>query len=216
MTKAATVNGGIHINGAASQIPALDAADRILADIPKRGKYRCIVVDPPWNQGKTGRRSVRPAQGVALDYPTMRLEEIKRLPIPQLASGDSFLWLWATNSKDRHSKRPVLSMAFELLEHWGFTFHTMITWDKKTGPCPFSPYQVISEHVLFAWRGSAKFERAHLGKMRTIIRGSAKGHSVKPMEFYEQIRAAFPGPRLDIFARAKRLGFDGWGDEYQD
>jgi len=40
----------------------------------KAGQYRCIVIDPPWDQGKTGLRSVRPNQGVVLDYPTLTQE----------------------------------------------------------------------------------------------------------------------------------------------
>jgi hypothetical protein len=35
------------------------------------GKYRVIVVDPPWNQGKTGRRKTRPNQTTTLDYKTI-------------------------------------------------------------------------------------------------------------------------------------------------
>ncbi len=183
-------------------------------NFPAYGKYSCIVIDPPWNQGKTGKRGVRPAQGVSLDYPTMRFEEIKRLPVGEWAKRNSFLWLWATNSKDRALKRPILSMAFELMEHWGFTFHTMITWDKKTGPCPFGPYQVVSEHVLFGWRGKAKFKREQLGKMKTVFQESSVGHSIKPASFYDHVRSAFNGPRLDVFARRKHRGFEGWGDEY--
>lgn len=145
----------------------------------------------------------------------MCFEEIKHLPVSEWAQPNSFLWLWATNSKDKNSKRPVLSMAFELLEHWGFTFHTMITWDKKTGPCPFSPYQIVTEHVLFGWRGKARFNRSRLGKMKTVFRESSTRHSVKPASFYEHIRLSFTGPRLDVFARQKHKGFDGWGNEYQ-
>ncbi len=179
-------------------------------------KYRCIVMDPPWNQGKTGKRSVRPGQECTLDYSTLRLEQIKRVPISDWAQRNAFLWLWATNSKDKHSKRPILSMAFELLEHWGFTFHTMITWDKKTGPCPFSPYQVVTEHVLFGWRGKADFKRNKLGKMKTVFQETSTGHSIKPASFYRQIRHSFDGPRLDVFARGKHEGFDGWGNEYKE
>ncbi|MDA7962885.1 MAG: MT-A70 family methyltransferase [Alphaproteobacteria bacterium] len=201
-----------------ANFPAREAGGRAVfngaGDFPAK-KYRCIVVDPPWNQGKTGKRSVRPRQGCSLDYATMRLEEIKSVPVHDWARSNSFLWLWATNSKDKNTKRPVLSMAFELLEWWGFTFHTMITWNKKTGPCPFSPYQVVTEHVLFGWRGKAQFDPNRLGKMKTVFHETSTRHSVKPASFYEHIRQSFSGPRLDVFARQKHKGFDGWGNEYQ-
>lgn len=178
------------------------------------GKYRCLVVDPPWQQGKTGKRSVRPNQGIALDYPTMAFGDIKALPVPEWAAEESYLWLWATNSKDRQTKEPVVKMAFDLLEHWGYTFNTMLTWDKKTGPCPFGPYQIVSEYALFAWRGAARFDREHLGRMKTVFSETSRGHSIKPRGLYEHIRKTFPGPRLDVFARQKHPGFDGWGNEY--
>jgi len=51
---------------------------------PPAGRYRCIVIDPPWPVQKIEREE-RPDQGVALDYPTMTLGEIASLPIPDIA-----------------------------------------------------------------------------------------------------------------------------------
>ena len=113
---------------------------------PLAGQYRCLVVDPPWDQGKTGKRSVRPNQGTNLDYPTMTYDEVAALPVGEWAAPNAFLWLWATNSRSRSSKRPILLQAFELMEHWGFRYYTVLTWDKRTGPCPFGPYQITTEH----------------------------------------------------------------------
>lgn len=179
------------------------------------GKYRCLVVDPPWNQKKTGKRSVRPRQGINLDYPTMGYSDICAIPIPQWASTNAFLWLWATNSKERKTKQPVLKMAFDIMEHWEFKYYTTITWDKKTGPCPFGPYQIVTEHVLFGYRGKAIFPRDCLGKMKTVFQESSTAHSVKPDSLYHHIKNFFDGPRLDVFARQRRSGFDGWGNQYE-
>lgn len=181
----------------------------------QQGKYRCLVIDPPWNQGKTGKRSVRPAQTTNLDYPTMPYEAIRDLPVAQWASENAFVWLWATNSKERKTGIPVLRMAFDLLQAWGFKYYTTITWDKKTGPCPFGPYQVVTEHVLFGYRGKAIFPRACMGKTKTLVQETTKAHSVKPDVLYQHIREWFKGPRLDVFARKRREGFDGWGDQYE-
>lgn len=182
---------------------------------PYAGQYRCLVVDPPWNQGKTGKRSARPNQGTDLDYPTMVFDDIKNLPIGNWGDENCFLWLWATNSKERRSGMPVLKMAFDLVEHWGFTFYTMITWDKRTGPCPFGPYQIVTEHALFCYRGKVVFPRECMGKMKTVFRETPTAHSVKPDALYEHINRHFHGPKLDVFARRKRRGFDGWGNEYR-
>ena len=177
-------------------------------------KYKCIVIDPPWNQGKTGKRSVRPNQGVSLDYPTMSKKELLELPIQDCSDNNCYLWLWVTNSKDKETKEPILKMSFDLIDKWGFEYYTMITWNKKTGPCPFGPYQIITEHILFAYKGSAKFKKSSLGKMQTMFTEASTMHSVKPNSFYADICKYFDGPRIDVFARQKRLGFDGWGNEY--
>ncbi len=178
-------------------------------------KYKVIVVDPPWNQGKTGKRKVRPNQTTTLDYPTLSKEELLKLPIGQWATKEqSFLWLWATNSKDRNTGEPILKMSFELMERWGFKFYTMITWNKRTGPCPFGPYQIVTEHVLFGYKGKAVFNRDCLGKMQTFFTETSTIHSAKPDSFYQQLTEYFEGPRLDVFSRQIRDGYDGWGNEY--
>lgn len=177
-------------------------------------KYKVLVIDPPWPQGKTGKRGVRPNQGTKLDYPTMTKKELLELPVKDWAEDQSFIWLWATNSKDKKTGEPILKMAFDLMESWGFTFYTMITWDKKTGPCPFGPYQITTEHILFGYRGTVKFDKKSLGKMKTCFTESATAHSVKPDSFYQLINEYFDGQKLDVFARQVRDGFDGWGNEY--
>ena len=183
-------------------------------DLPQ-GHYRVLVVDPPWNQGKTGLRSVRPNQTTVLDYPTLSKQELMELPVPDWANQDSaFLWLWATNSKDEDSKEPVLAMALDLMEHWQFKYYTTVTWLKGTGPCPFGPYQITTEHVLFGYRGKATFNRQQLGKLQTHFYAHPGIHSSKPNVFYRDIAKYFDGPRLDVFARQRREGFDGWGNEY--
>ena len=177
-------------------------------------KYSCIVVDPPWNQRKTGKRLARPKQVSTLDYPVMNFNEIKSINIPEIAAEHSFLWLWATNSKDQQQKKPILVLAFELMEFWGFTYHTILTWNKRTGVCPFSPYQITTEHLLFGCKGKVQFPKESLGKMKTFFEETPKKHSEKPSIIYEHIEKYFPGNKIDMFARRKHSGFDGWGNEY--
>lgn len=177
--------------------------------------YKCIVVDPPWDQGKTGKRSVRPNQGTTLDYPTMTMDEIAALPISDWATEDAFLWLWATNSRSRSSGRPILVQAFELLEHWGFRYYTALTWDKSTGPCPFGPYQITTEHCLFGYKGKAQFPKESLGKMKTAFTAPVTRHSEKPSILYDCVSRYFDAPRLDVFARRRHPGFEAWGNQVE-
>lgn len=178
------------------------------------GSYRTIVVDPPWDQGKTGLRSVRPNQGVSLEYPTMTQEEIFRcVPLAEWAADNAFLWLWATNSRSRSSGKPILQQAFELMDSWGFRYYTMLTWSKGTGPCPFGPYQITTEHCLFGYRGKCEFPKESLGKMKTAFESTPKKHSEKPRILYEHIQRYFPSHRLDVFARRAHDGFEAWGEQ---
>lgn len=180
------------------------------------GKYSCLVVDPPWQQKKTGKRKCRPNQTQYLDYPTMTKDELINLPIPLWSKTNSFIWLWVTNSKDYKTKMPIIKTGFDLLDKWGFTYFTMLTWDKKTGACPFAPYQITTEHVLFGYKGKVQFNKESLGKMKTCFEGKKGRHSEKPQELYDFIARYFPAPRLDVFARQKRPYFEGWGNEYNN
>ena len=179
------------------------------------GRYRCVVVDPPWDQGKTGKRAVRPNQGIDLSYPTMTYDDIAALPIGDWAARDSFIWLWATGSRSRSSGKPILVQAFELLEHWGFRYYTILTWNKETGPCPFGPYQITNEHCLFGYRGKCSFPKDSMGKMKTVFWAPTRRHSEKPAYHYDNIRRYFEAPRLDVFARRRHEGFDAWGNEVE-
>lgn len=183
--------------------------------ITQDDNFDVIVVDPPWNQGKTGKRGCRPNQGTKLDYSTLSFEEIKLLPIKQWSKEDTFIFLWVTNSKDKKTKRPIIQMGFDLLETWGFTYNTFITWDKKTGPCPLSPFQIVTEHVIFGYKGKVNYNKESLGKIKTCFTETTKAHSIKPDSFYECIDQYFSGKKLDVFARKKRKGFQGWGDQYE-
>lgn len=201
---------------AASPQPSGTSRAGVCAAPPQAGEYRCVVVDPPWDQGKTGRRVCRPNQGTELDYPTLSAADILRTaPVGEWAGPQSLIWLWATNSKSRSSGRPVLVHAFELLERWGFEYYTLVTWNKQTGPCPFGPYQITTEHCLFGYRGKFDTPEELRGQLKTCFDARATGHSRKPRAFYEFIAAHFAGPRLDVFARKPHDGFDGWGNEYE-
>lgn len=56
-----------------------------------------------------------------------------------------------------------------------------------------------------------KFLRA--GKLNWLKTNMGKKHSAKPNEFYKLVEAMSPAPRIDIFARKRRHGWDVFGDE---
>lgn len=84
-----------------------------------KAKYSLLYVDPPWSYGNTI------SNGAAADhYSTMKLIDIKRLPVWELAAENSVLAMWYTGTHNQE--------AIELAEAWGFTVRTMkgFTWVK--------------------------------------------------------------------------------------
>jgi N6-adenosine-specific RNA methylase IME4 len=170
-----------------------------LAPLPT-GKYACIVCDPPWEMDIIT-QEIRPWQ-VNLAYPTMGKEQLFAFPLPDLAADDCHLYLWFTH---RH-----LLLALRLCEHWGFRYECLLTWDKSGGFTPFHSFQRTTEHALFCRRGSLKLLRDGLS---LCIREKRREHSRKPEAFYELVKQASPGPRVDLFSRENRDGFTCWGNE---
>jgi N6-adenosine-specific RNA methylase IME4 len=169
---------------------------------PPPGRYACVVIDPPWPITKIVTRH-RPWQGVDLDYPTMSLEDIGRLPVRDLTENDAHLYLWVTHR--------FLPDGLRLAIGWGFKYQCLMTWNKATGVVPFS-WMYDTEHVIFATRGNLKV--AKRGMRLSFDEPPVRdGHSTKPEVFYDRVRLASPEPRLELFARRQRAGFDAWGNE---
>jgi N6-adenosine-specific RNA methylase IME4 len=166
------------------------------------GMYRCIVIDPPWPIKKIEREE-RPNQGIELDYPTMTIDEIAALPISDLADeAGCHLYLWVTQK--------YLPAGLEMVKGWGFKYQCLMTWRKNVGITPYS-WMYDTEHVIFARRGNLPLNTLGL---RLSFDAPVQGHSVKPNIFYEErVIQVSPRPRLDMFARREREGFEVWGNE---
>lgn len=174
--------------------------ERKLPSLPK-GKFRCIVIDPPYDVKKI-ERAERPNQYKEMDYPIMSVDEIKELPIPDLAEQKGcHVYLWTTHK--------YLPSALRIFEAWGVKYQCLMTWVKKTGMTPFS-WMYNTEHVLFGRIGSLDLKRKGI---KLSFFGRSERHSQKPEEFDEIVRQASPEPRLEMFARKKKKGFVVWGNE---
>lgn len=165
------------------------------------GKYRCIVIDPPWPMQKI-EREVRSDQGAELDYPVMSIEDIVALDVVGLADeAGCHLYLWTTHK--------FLPNALAITEAWGFRYQCLMTWTKPTGFTPYS-WMYNTEHVIFARCGNLDLLQKGL---KLGMEAPTTRHSAKPDVFYERVVAASPGPRLEMFARQPRTGFEVWGNE---
>lgn len=167
-------------------------------------KYRTILIDPPWKQPMIKNTFARRKfTATSLPYPTMELRDIKNLPVGELAEIGCHLWLWTTNW--------FLRDGFDCLDSWGFNYLAPITWRKPSGVgCWFVH---VTQTLLFGYYGTCKFNRARF--LPTVFDARAGKHSTKPEASYELIEKVSDSPRLEMFARRPRLGWDVWGDEVE-
>lgn len=170
--------------------PAEDEAPAPPAD----GTYACIVIDPPWQYGNKATR------GAAEDhYPTMSIDELEQLELP--GSEQAHLYLWVTNG--------FLAEGLHLMKVWGYEYKTVLTWCKpQIGLGNY--FRNSTEHVLFGIRGGLRTLRNDVPTHFTAKRGQ---HSAKPDSFYDLAESCSPGPRMEMFARRRRFGWDAWGNE---
>lgn len=106
--------------------------------------YRTIVADPPWPypdgalpyQASVGRRF--------LPYPTMTIEEIKALPVPEISDHQAHLYLWTTTS--------FLEQAFSVVRAWAFNVSAVLVWCKphRKDSLMGGDYAANVEFVVFA------------------------------------------------------------------
>jgi len=172
-------------------------------------RFSTLLVDPPWNYGDTGRKSLcRPGQRGAPQnhYPTMVDDDIVALPIGALAADDALLILWAT--------WPKAETAFRAIEAWNFRYITGFPWVKVTNLETFTlkygtGYYArgATEMVLLGRRGKAPPRNDYAG----IISESFQ-HSRKPLGIH-QYAEGFPGPHVEVFARRPVPGWVTLGDD---
>ena len=166
--------------------------------------YRTILIDPPWNYDMAGKRHVgrSPRKQAQDHYRTMTLPEITALPVEEVSDTNAHLYLWTTNA--------FIHEACHLIDAWGFRQISMITWVKDRMGTGWY-FRGQTEHMLFSVCGSLPIPPELRGV--TFFTGGVGRHSEKPEEGFELIERASPAPRLELFARRTRDGWDTWGDE---
>lgn len=166
--------------------------------------YGVIYADPPWryDHSKTDSRKIEN------QYPTMGLDEICALPVPEFSADDCVLFLWATS--------PKLAESMQVVTSWGFTYRTCAVWDKERIGMGYY-FRQQHELLLVATKGSPGTpEPQH--RISSVIRSRRDTkHSKKPVEVYETIEAMYPNvKRIEVFARETRTGWDCYGNEVND
>lgn len=184
------------------------------------GQYRTIVADPPWPMVKIGVTEKgtgsdideirRASEGRSIGYPTMSIADITHLLMEILnkcgpADGGHF-YLWTTQKFIRHAFQYVIP---EIQKETEYKYRSTMVW-MKPGGITFNSYQYNAEFILFLVKNDFPLDEVGI---QLAFRAPRKGHSIKPDKFFELIKRASPEPRLELFARKQRDGFDIWGDE---
>ena len=188
------------VNGAHKLLKTAQAAESIRGEPPAlpKGPFRVIVCDPPWTYENRAEDETHRASN---PYPSMSIEEIKDLDVESRAHENCVLWLWTTNAH--------IHDAFDIVDTWGFTFKTILTWVKdRMGTGDWLRGQ--TEHCLMAIRGKPVIQ---LTNQTTALHGALRKHSQKPEEFYQLVESLCPGSKLEMFSRQTREGWIGHGNE---
>jgi N6-adenosine-specific RNA methylase IME4 len=172
-------------------------------------KYKVIVSDSPWRYGNkylTGNnRTSSGMTGAASKYPTLDLEEIKQLNVPDIADeGGCVLFLWATT--------PLLQNGFDVMSAYGFQYKTCLIWCKTNWLGLGKWFRTNTEFCLIGIKGKIK---PFYQQTPNIIYAQPTRHSRKPPEFWDKIEPAIVDlePRIELFAREMREGWDHFGLE---
>lgn len=170
--------------------------------------YNIIHADPPWPfQNYSAKGEDRNPNR---HYPTMPIEQIKALPVGDIAAGDCALFLWVVD--------PLLDQGIETLKAWGFRFTTVaFTWAKRSS-------RDTAWHMGTGYYTRGNPETCLLGMMgrlerrsggvRQLIVDPVRQHSRKPDRVADDIVRLFGDlPRVELFSRTSRPGWETWGNQ---
>lgn len=166
-------------------------------------KYKIIYADPPWPY-RNKRTGGSMNSGVLSKYGTLSTDAICALPIPSIADKNSALFLWATV--------PMIEEAFKVLSAWGYKYKTILFWRKIMSLGMGFWYRGQVEILLLGVKGEVKAFRI---QKPNFIQAKVREHSRKPDEFYELIEMTGLEPKIELFARRRRNGWDCWGNEVE-
>jgi N6-adenosine-specific RNA methylase IME4 len=137
----------------------------------------------------------------------MTLEEIAALPVRELADpAGCRVYMWTTNRYLQH--------AWEIFDAWGVRYGQTLVWCKAPmGAGLGGDFQISTEFIVSGRIGAPKrtSERVDTTWFRWPRMG--KAHSRKPEAFLDLVERVSDAPRLEMFARRNRLGWDTWGNE---
>ena len=184
----------------------VDLAERIEQEAAYVGHqvYPVLYADPPW-RFEPRSRITGMDRAPENHYPTESIERLLDLEVMRVApSDDCVLFAWAT--------APMLPAGLAWMAHYGFVYKSHCIWRKDRAGTGYW-FRNLHELLLVGVRGDIPAP-APGTQMPSVIDAQVGRHSAKPEAFANMIETLYPTvPKLELFARAPRAGWDTWGAE---
>lgn len=181
--------------------------------------FQVLVSDPPWNFSDS--LAMAPTKrGASSNYQTLNLEDLKSLPVKEVAENDAVLALWCPSS--------LLLEGLEVMNAWGFRQTQTHVWVKtKKIPLRNAVKNILSgefrlDNILSFGMGRlfrGTHELALIGvrgkvyqyllnkSQRSVHFYPGTKHSTKPEALQDMLDVMFNGNKLEMFARRDRPGW---------
>ena len=179
-------------------------------------KFDIIYADPPWHyngklqfdKSSKSKEKIDLKKNIFIStasfkYPTLKLDELKKLDLNKISKENSILFMWATN--------PHLEQSIELGNAWGFEYKTVaFVWNKMV----HNPGQYnlsYCELCLLFKKGKIPTPRG-ARNIKQLVEIKRTSHSSKPDKIRENINLMFPTQKkIELFARTKNKNWKSWG-----
>lgn len=173
-------------------------------------RFSTVLADPPWQFiNRSGK--IAPEHKRLARYPTLSLKEIAGMPVSEITTSPSHLYLWCPNA--------LLPDGIEVMRAWGFEYKSNLIWHKirkdggSDGRGVGFYFRNVTELILFGVRGK-NCRTLQPGRSQVNLLATQKReHSRKPDEQYELIENCSSGPFIELFARGSRQNWTCWGNQ---
>ena len=169
-------------------------------------KYNIIYADPAWNFKTWSKKGKQKSP----KYKVMTINDIKKLPINDIADKNCILFIWVTY--------PLLKEGLDTIKEWNFCYKTCaFSWIKKNKKTDSLFWglgywtRANNEICLLATKGKPKRTSKNVHQ---VVMDKIREHSRKPDCVRDRIvELCGDLPRIELFARQKTKGWDVWGNE---
>ena len=169
-------------------------------------KFKIIYADPPW----TFKTWSSKGKAKSPKYDVMTIEDIKNLPVNNIADDDCILFIWVTY--------PLLKEGLETIEAWNFKYKTCgFSWIKQNKKANSLFWGLgywtrsNNEICLLATKGKPK---RISNSVHQVVMDKIREHSKKPDCVRNRIvELCGDLPKIELFARTTQEGWSSWGNE---